>query len=59
MGSCKCGNSDSCVGNITGSFCDSSNNKCKCAQNVDACKNGQTCNDGQCKGIIAIHNKRI
>ena len=47
-GVCKCGTSDSCENQATGAFCDSANNVCKCAQDVDACTSGETCTNGAC-----------
>ena len=46
---CKCGTGDSCKDQETGAFCDAANNICKCAENVDACTGGETCDGGACK----------
>ena len=51
-GVCKCGESDSCTGNEKGSYCDESQSLCKCAATVDACSEGHTCINGECKGIL-------
>ena len=50
-GVCKCGESSSCTGDEKVQYCDSENSKCKCAENVDACSEGQQCIDEECRGI--------
>ena len=45
---CKCGNRQTCYGEVTGAICDVDNSVCKCAQNVDACTSGEVCQYGQC-----------
>ena len=45
---CKCGDSPSCEGAVTGAFCDATNSVCKCAQDVDACPDGQVCESDAC-----------
>ena len=36
-GLCKCGTASSCAGLTTGSYCDASNNICKCTSSLAAC----------------------
>ena len=46
---CKCGSIPSCVGAVTGSYCDAKNSICKCAIGVAACHiSGETCMSGAC-----------
>ena len=49
-GECRCGNTQSCVGEVTGSYCDSENNRCKCSKDQDACTDGLICINGICQG---------
>ena len=50
-GICKCNMSSTCGGNDTVNYCDFKSSKCKCAENVDACSEGQKCIEKECKGI--------
>ena len=54
---CKCGTASSCVELVSASFCDATNNICKCSATVDACTGGQACVDGQCgkKGCFMLN----
>ena len=48
-GKCMCGSHESCEGRLDGSYCDATNDVCKCSPSVDACS-GETsqCSDGTC-----------
>ena len=49
-GLCMCGTASSCVGIGSGSYCDSTNNVCKCSKTLDACSGTtDTCDNGACK----------
>ena len=49
-GVCICGNIGTCGGNETVDYCDFESSHCKCAENVDACSEGQKCIEKECKG---------
>jgi hypothetical protein len=49
-GSCKCGTANTCVGQTSGTYCDATNNVCKCSSTVSACSGtSDTCDSGTCK----------
>ena len=56
-GVCKCNTSNSCIDNEKGAYCDLANSQCKCAQNIDACSNGQQCIKDECKDTCSISNE--
>ena len=47
-GACQCGNSCSCKGISTGSYCDAANSQCKCSATKDSCKVTEDCVNGEC-----------
>ena len=49
-GICNCNMSSTCGGNETVNYCDFKSSQCKCAENVDACSEGQKCIYERCEG---------
>ena len=48
MDAFQCGDTPSCIGQMTGEFCDASKGECKCSEYVDACQYPETCYQGVC-----------
>ena len=58
-GECRCGDIPSCVGEITGSYCDFESSQCKCSKDQESCSNGMICIHGVCEGNQNVTSKKI
>ena len=58
-GECRCGDIPSCVGEISGSYCDFESSQCKCSRNQETCANGLICTHGVCEGSQNVLSMNI